>query len=329
MKHHPFVCVIGAGAFGTALASVISSSGNASVVLLGRQKELILQLTKTRIHQKSLPGIVLSDSLGFSTDHEILQKADIVLFAMPSKDYSHAVDCYGPWIRNTADIIVCAKGFDHESGLLLSDILEKRLPSHSVSVLSGPGFASDIARELPVGMVLASENMEKSRSLCRLLSYSCFNLYPSDDRTGVQLAGALKNIIAIACGLIEGACLGESARALVISHGLAEISRLVRAAGGCPDTVHGLSGLGDLVLTATSHQSRNLRFGISLGKGFCPERNSGLLVEGVYAASLALKMAARFNIKMFMTEIISSLVEGSLSVDEALKALTTKIVSRE
>ncbi len=154
--------------------------------------------------------------------------------------------------------------------MLLTQVLEEELPSHPVAVLSGPGFAADIAKGLPTAMAVAASDAALAEHLAQTISGQTFRLYASTDRIGVQLGGALKNVLAIAAGIVEGAGLGESARAALIARGLAEMSRLVVAVGGQADTVRGLSGLGDLVLTATSHQSRNLRFGISLGQGMHP-----------------------------------------------------------
>src|SRR6478735_1659419 len=213
------IAVVGAGAFGTALAAVIALAGRHAVTLVGRDPALMADLKAEHLHDSVLPGIELPEALEFSAEADAISDAGIVLFAMPSQ-----------------------------------------------------------------AQVVAAENAEIAERLAQAISGRTFRLYPSSDRIGVQLGGALKNVLAIACGIVEGAGIGDSARAALIARGLAEMSRFVVAKGGQADTVRGLSGLGDLVLTATSHQSRNLRFGIALGRGETVDPTHGELVEGAFAA---------------------------------------------
>ena len=261
------IVVIGSGAFGTALAAVMASEGRAETTLLGRDGALIADLQASRVHEAALPGIRLPETLDFSADPMVIAGAEIVLFAMPSQAQIEAARQFGPYLAKDAVVVTCAKGIDRASARLLTDVLEEALPHHAIAALSGPGFAADIARGLPTAMAIAAADLPIAERLAHAISGRTFRLYASDDRTGVQLGGALKNVLAIACGIVEGMGLGDSARAALIARGLAEMSRLVAAMGGKADTVRGLSGLGDLVLTATSHQSRNLRFGMALGRG--------------------------------------------------------------
>jgi glycerol-3-phosphate dehydrogenase (NAD(P)+) len=178
-------------------------------------------------------------------------------------------------------------------------------------------------------MAIAAAEMDTADRLAQTISGPSFRLYASDDRIGVQLGGALKNVLAIACGIVEGAGIGDSARAALIARGLAEMSRLVVAKGGQADTVRGLSGLGDLVLTATSHQSRNLRFGIALGRGEKADPSHGELVEGAFAAAVASRLAEALGVEMPITDAVSAIIDGRLGVAEAIEQLMTRPITTE
>ena len=323
------IAVIGAGAFGTALASVVAQTGRSSVVLVGRDAALMARMATTRLHETALPGIVLPDTLEFSAEPEALAAADIVLFAMPSQAQAEAARHYGPHLARDAVVVTCAKGIDRVSGSLLTEMLERELPEHAIAVLSGPGFAADIAKGLPTAMAIAAADMAIAERLALAISGRTFRLYASDDRIGVQLGGALKNVLAIACGIVEGRGIGDSARAALISRGLAEMSRFVGAQGGQAETVRGLSGLGDLVLTATSHQSRNLRFGIALGRGEQHNPAQGSLVEGALAASVAARLAADLGVSMPITDAVAAIIDGRLDIADAIEQLMTRPITTE
>ncbi|MGN7294929.1 NAD(P)H-dependent glycerol-3-phosphate dehydrogenase [Rhizobium sp. SAFR-030] len=323
------IAVIGAGAFGTALATVIALEDKADVTLIGRDASLMADLRNDRVHDAALPGVSLPDALAFSVEPDALADADIVLFAMPSQAHADAARHYGPYLAPDAIIVSCAKGIEQASGRLLSEVLEQELPHHAVAILSGPGFAADIARGLPTAMAVAAADQAVAERLAHAVSSRSFRLYASTDRIGVQLGGALKNVLAIACGIVEGAGLGDSARAALIARGLAEMSRLVTAMGGQADTVRGLSGLGDLVLTGTSHQSRNLRFGIGLGQGHPAQMSGGPLVEGAYTATIAADLAARHHVELPVTDAVAAIIEGRLDVAAAMQQLMTRPITTE
>lgn len=329
MNPRPHVVVVGAGAFGTALATVVAETGESRVTLLARRDETVLDIKTHHRNDAALPGIVLSAALEATTDRGVLRHAPIVLFAMPSQAQREAARELAPHLMDGATVIVCAKGMEKASGRLLTDVLEEELPRQNIAVLSGPGFAADIARGLPTAMVIAAQTLEQAADLARALSGPTFRLYPSADRIGVQLGGALKNVLAIACGVVEGAGLGDSARAALISRGLAEMSRFVAAHGGDASTVSGLSGLGDLVLTGTSHQSRNLRFGIALGKQGNAHGWPGELVEGAFAAGVASKVAAGLGVDMPITDAVAAIVDGKLDLATAISALMTRPITQE
>ncbi len=323
------IAVVGAGAFGTALAAVIALNERGPTVLIGRDPSLIADLKAERLHEAALPGVALPEALDFSIEPSAASDADIVLFAMPSQAQADAARQYAPYLAKNAVVVTCAKGIERASGMLLTDLLERELPGHPVAVLSGPGFAADIAKGLPTAMALAAADLPTAERLAHVISGRTFRLYASSDRIGVQLGGALKNVLAIACGIVEGAGLGDSARAALISRGLAEMSRLVVARGGQADTVRGLSGLGDLVLTATSHQSRNLRFGIALGRGERDDPAHGQLVEGAFAAAVASQLAKSLGISMPITDAISAIIDGNLGIADAMDQLMTRPITTE
>ncbi|KKX27769.1 NAD(P)H-dependent glycerol-3-phosphate dehydrogenase [Rhizobium sp. LC145] len=323
------IVVVGAGAFGTALAAVVALENRFSVTLIGRDPALMSDLREDRVHDAALPGVPLPDSLEFSAEPDAIEDASIVLFAMPSQAHADAGKHYGPYLGKDAVVVTCAKGIDRASGKLLTEVLESELPDHPVTVLSGPGFAADIARGLPTAMSIAAEDYALAERLALALSSRTFRLYAATDRIGVQLGGALKNVLAIACGIVEGAGLGDSARAALISRGLAEMSRLVTAMGGKADTVRGLSGLGDLVLTGTSHQSRNLRFGIALGKGEPATTAGGPLVEGAFAASVASRLGQTFSVELPVTDAVAAIIDGRLDIRTATEQLMTRPITTE
>jgi len=323
------IAVIGAGAFGTALAAVIALTGRSAVTLVGRDPALMADLAAERLHDAALPGIALPEALEFAAEPDVIRQAGIVLFAMPSQAQADAARHYGPYLAHDAVVVTCAKGIERSTGALLTDMLERELPNHHVAVLSGPGFAADIAKGLPTAMAIAAADMDVAERLAQAISGRTFRLYASDDRTGVQLGGALKNVLAIACGIVEGSGIGDSARAALIARGLAEMSRLVAAKGGQADTVRGLSGLGDLVLTATSHQSRNLRFGIALGRGEQADPAHGQLVEGAFAAAVASRLAGELGVDMPITDAVSAIIEGKLGIAEAIEQLMTRPITTE
>lgn len=323
------IVVVGSGAFGTALAAVAAVTAKRPVTLLTRRENIVEDFRETGRNDDALPGIDLPETLIVSADPTVLERAGIVLFAMPSQAQRMAAQSLRGFIGKDADVVICAKGLEQSSGRVLADVVEEELHLNGVAVLSGPGFADDIAKGLPTAMVIAARDMERAAFLAEALSGATFRLYPSADRIGVQLGGALKNVLAIACGIVEGAGLGHSARAALISRGLAEMSRFVVAQGGAADTVRGLSGLGDLVLTATSHQSRNFRYGLGLGASGGAPGHSGDLVEGALAASIAAKVAHSLNVDMPVTEAVAAIIEGKLDVKTALDHLMSRPITQE
>ncbi|WP_319519094.1 NAD(P)H-dependent glycerol-3-phosphate dehydrogenase [uncultured Martelella sp.] len=328
MSEQKKTVVIGSGAFGTALAAVFAHEGEDAVTLLGRNAGLIETMRETRRHEAVLPGVELPAALDFTIDPDILGQADTVVLAVPAQAQRAAALYYAPYLNREAVIVSAAKGIERASGRLITDVLNETLPHHHAGALSGPGFAIDLARGKPIAMALAFRSREIARETAEILSGRTFRIYASGDPVGVQIGGALKNVLAIACGIVEGADYGESARAALISRGLAEMSRLAVAMGGEAETVRGLSGLGDLVLTGSSRQSRNFRYGVALAEGNFDSVNAAL-VEGVYSASVASELASDHGVQMPISSAVARVLDGKLDIAQALDELMTRPITTE
>lgn len=326
------IVVAGGGAFGTALAFVLASDDQANISLLVRDETRAADIQKTRVNAARLPDITLPLSLNITADVESLQAADIILSVVPSKAQQEFAILAEPYLKKDASFIICSKGFDPNNAGLTSDNVREVLKEQRLAILSGPGFAADIAKGLPTAMTLAADKIAFAEELSGIISRKNFRLYASDDPIGVQTGGALKNVLAIAAGIVVGAKLGESARASVIARGLAELSRYIVFMGGKPETASGLAGLGDLVLTASSEQSRNYRFGVAIGQGEKPSDLTGEgkpLVEGVNAALAAAGVAQSNDIVLPLTKSVADILNGKLEVRDAISQLLSRPLRHE
>ncbi len=329
-RAEPGIAVFGAGAFGTAMAVVLSARG-LPVSLIGRDIAVIEAL-RERKASRHLPGIAVPGAVSATVDLEPLRDADIVLAGVPTQKLRAAFESIAPVLKRDAAIVLACKGIEQESGLLPADIVRPLAGARAVALLSGPGFAGEIAAGLPTAMSLACTDAQEADWLAAALSTDTFRLYATADVTGVGIGGALKNVIAIACGIVEGRRLGESARAALIARGLAELGRFAAAHGARAETLSGLSGLGDLVLTATSRQSRNLRFGIALGEGRMPHemmREGAPLAEGAWTAAIAARLAAAKGIEVPITAAVAALIAQKASVDDVIQGLLARRLKRE
>ncbi len=323
--------IIGAGAFGTALAMIAARTGRTTLIH-GRDPARIAEINERHTNTKYLRDVRLPDAVSASTDPGALAPCDIVLFAVPAQATRILAHGFADILRHDIPIVACAKGIEQKTGASQSAILTKALPGRPLSVLSGPGFAADIAKGLPTAVTIAADKLATARYVADRLATPSFRPYASTDVAGVELGGALKNVIAIACGVVAGRRLGQSACAALITRGLAEMMRLADAFGAERQTLMGLSGLGDLVLTATSMQSRNTRFGVALGEGRSVDvlLDAGMpLAEGAYTAGVALDLAARHDIDMPITAAVAAVIAGTLSVDEAIAGLVTRPLKSE
>jgi glycerol-3-phosphate dehydrogenase (NAD(P)+) len=324
------VGIVGAGAFGMALAAVAARAGHAAV-LWGRDAEQMAKLAASRTSDR-LPGLRLPKAVTATSALADLAAADLLLVAVPAQATRQAAAAAAPHIRSGAPAVACAKGIEQATGAFQTAILAECLPGHAVAALSGPGFAEEIARGLPTAVTVAAEDRSLAERLCADLSAPGFRPYASTDVTGVELGGALKNVLAIACGVVAGRGLGESARAALISRGMAEMIRLGAALGAKAETFMGLSGLGDLVLTATSEKSRNMRFGMALGRGRSAASLMAAgapLAEGAHTARVAVELARRHGVEVPLSEAVAAVIAGRLTIDEAIDGLVNRPLRAE
>jgi glycerol-3-phosphate dehydrogenase (NAD(P)+) len=311
--------VLGAGAFGTALAVALAREGR-SVALWARDVARVADMARERENSARLPGVPFPDGLALTADLADLSDAEVLLLALP-------MQALGGFLAHhdvTAPILVaCCKGLDLATLTGPTALIRAARPGARAAILTGPSFAADIARGLPTALTLAGGD----EALQRLLSTANLRLYRSDDVAGAELGGALKNVIAIAAGVVIGAGLGDSARAALMTRGYAEMTRLALALGARSETLAGLSGLGDLVLTCTSTQSRNFRFGQALGQG--QGFGAGVTVEGIATARAVSRLAAARGIDMPVTAMVAALVDQRITLPEAVQALLSRPLRQE
>jgi glycerol-3-phosphate dehydrogenase (NAD(P)+) len=319
------IAVLGAGAFGTALAVALAAAGR-RVRLIARDAESAAAIAAARANPRRLPGVDLPPGVEVTAATAGLGSAEAVLLSVPMQDL-------GPVLaRAAADLggaplVACCKGIERGSLRGPSAVIAAARPDGPAAVLTGPAFAADIARGLPTALTLACADAAAGAALQRLLSTPALRLYRTADVTGAELGGALKNVIALAAGAAAGAGLGESARAAVITRGHAEMRRLARALGARAETLAGLSGLGDLVLSATSERSRNYRRGLALGAGRAWDEDA--TVEGAATAVAAADLARRHGIEMPLTETVAGLLAGRLTPAEAMRGLLSRPLREE
>lgn len=316
--------VVGAGAFGTALAVALGREGRA-VTLWARDAGDVAAMRATRRNDERLPGVTLPDAVTATDDLADLSGAQAVLLSVPMQALRGFLS--GAAVLDGLPLVACCKGVDLATLTGPSAVIRAACPSSAPAVLTGPSFAADIARGLPTALTLACADAAQGEALQHLLSTPALRLYRSTDVAGAELGGALKNVIAIAAGVVVGAGLGDSARAALMTRGFAEMTRLAAHLGARPETLMGLSGFGDLVLTCTSAQSRNFRYGHALGAGeaFDPS----VTVEGAATARAVAGLARRDGIDMPLTQMVAALVEGGIALSDAVTALLSRPLKPE
>lgn len=334
---HMSIAVIGAGAWGTALANAVARAqlpvGKqiSTIPLWGRNAADMAAMELTRENARFLPGAVLEDNVAPSSDPQVLAGVDAALLVIPAQQIRSALTGLLPQLsRPGLQIIICAKGIERGTGQFMSDVVREMLPEAIPAVLSGPSFAADVAHGLPTAVVLAADDAQLAARLAQRLSGSTLRIYHSGDMRGVEIGGAAKNVLAIACGIVMGRGLGESARAALVARGFAEMVRFASAFGGDAATLMGLSGLGDLVLTCGSAQSRNFAFGEALGAGATVESASGgKLTEGAATAPVLLERARQAGVDMPVAAAVAAIIDGRLNIDEAIDDLMMRPLRRE
>ncbi|RAL22644.1 NAD(P)H-dependent glycerol-3-phosphate dehydrogenase [Thermoflavimicrobium daqui] len=321
------IVVLGAGSWGTALATVLTDNGH-QVTLWGRREDLISEINEKHTNEKYLPGIKLPEQLTATTSlSEALANKEIVLFVVPSHSFRSIVKQASAWIEPGALIIHAVKGFEKRTAKRMSEVLIEELPEHfqtKIAVLSGPSHAEEVVRKLPTTVVVASENQEVAEDLQGAFINDYFRVYTNSDMVGVEVGGALKNIIALAAGLSDGLNCGDNAKAALVTRGLAEVARLGTAMGAKPITYVGLAGVGDLVVTCTSKHSRNWRAGymISQGKTLSEVLETmGMVVEGVETTRTVYQLAMRYQVEMPISEQLHAVLFADKSPAKAVEDL--------
>ncbi|MGP1394796.1 MAG: NAD(P)H-dependent glycerol-3-phosphate dehydrogenase [Inquilinaceae bacterium] len=323
------IAVLGGGAWGTALAQAAIRAGRA-VTLWARDAALIDTIARTRENPTYLPGIPLDPAIRATADLEdALSGADAVLLAAPAQ---HTRTLAAALTATDAPLVLCAKGFETATGATMTQAVGEVRPNARLAVLSGPSFAHEVARGRPTAVTLASADPALGEALSRALGGGAFRPYWTDDVTGVEIGGAVKNVLAIAAGAVMGRGLGENARAALITRGLAEMMRLGAAMGARPETLMGLSGLGDLVLTATSPASRNTSLGMALGQGrtladILAGRRS--VSEGVHTAGAVVRLARTHGIDMPISGAVDAVLSGGADIDATVRALLDRPLKAE
>lgn len=323
--------VIGAGAWGTALAQACVRAG-LEVTLQAREPEVVESIGRRGENEAFLPGVRLDPALRVTAELADLADCDLVLAVPPAQHLRATLTTFAPHARPRLPVVLCSKGVERGTLKLMTDVLAETLPEAVAAVLSGPSFAGEVARGLPTAVTLACPEPQLGADLARAIAGPAFRPYLADDMIGAEAGGALKNVLAIACGIVEGRALGRSAHAAVITRGFAEMTRVAEALGGRAETVAGLCGLGDLVLTCSSPQSRNMSVGLALGRGeSLAQALSGKrsVAEGVESAPAVRELTARLGVETPICEAVAAVLAGETDVDAAIEALLNRPLRSE
>jgi len=318
--------ILGAGAWGTALAVTLRRAGR-TVLLWDHESAHVAEIADRRQNVRHLPGIVLDDGVVPTPDLARTAKADALILAVPAQHVRSVCQSLKSDVEPKTPVVIAAKGIEMNSGRLMSEIVAEILPFTVPAVLSGPTFAEEVARGLPSVITLACADPVVGRDLVNAMGTSTFRPYLTDDMIGAQVGGAVKNVLAIACGIVEGRGLGDNARAALVTRGLAELTRYAVAKGGRAQTLIGPAGLGDLMLTASSAQSRNYSLGYDLGSGLsladALERAKGV-TEGVWTAGIVVRSAGEMGLDMPVCGAVDSVINGGVSLDDAIAQLLNR-----
>jgi len=323
--------VIGGGAWGTALAQVVGRAG-LEVLLQAREPEVVESIRSRRINEAFLPGVTLDDHVSVTPHLADLGACDLILAVPPAQHMRSTLTAFAAHHRTGVPIILCSKGIERGSLKLMTDVLAETLPAAPAAVLSGPSFAAEVARGLPSAVTLACADEALGEALMWTLSAPGFRPYLATDLIGAEVGGAIKNVLAIACGMAEGRVLGRSAHAALITRGFAEMTRMGVALGGQAETVAGLCGLGDLVLTCSSPQSRNMSLGLALGQGQTVEQalaGKRSVAEGYESAPAVRELAAKMGVDMPISLAVAALLNGETTVEAVIESLLSRPLKAE
>jgi glycerol-3-phosphate dehydrogenase (NAD(P)+) len=323
------IAVLGAGAWGTALANNAARAGR-RVVMWARDAATAASINARR-ESPRLPGIRIDGKVSATTVLADALAADAALLVVPAQASREVATAIAAARSRAIPIVACAKGIERGTHLFMTEVIRACVPDAVVAILSGPSFATDVARGLPTAVTLAAHEEALAAALARALRAATFRPYHSTDVRGVEIGGAAKNVLAIAAGIVAGRGLGASAAAALVTRGFAELMRFGRAFGARVETLTGLSGLGDLILTCSTAQSRNFSLGIALGKGQAPKLASEgpKLAEGAFTASALVELATEHGVDMPIARAVAAILDGTLSVEEAIEALLTRPLRAE
>jgi glycerol-3-phosphate dehydrogenase (NAD(P)+) len=313
------IAVVGAGAWGTALANVIARAGRA--VLLAARDRASADVLVERRESPRLRGVRLDERVGIAPVGGEVGRYDAILLAVPSQQLRLAARTIAPELTPGTPVIACAKGIERGTHRFMTEVIAESAPAALPAILSGPSFAADVARGLPAAVTLAAGDEGVAAALARALGSAALRPYHSTDVRGVEIGGAAKNVLAIAAGIVAGRGLGASAAAALVTRGFAELFRFGRAFGARPETLTGLSGLGDVILTCSSAQSRNFSYGMAVGRG---DPAQAVLAEGVFTAPVLLEMGKEKGVDMPIASAVADILAGRTSVDAAVEALLTR-----
>jgi glycerol-3-phosphate dehydrogenase (NAD(P)+) len=329
MSRFANIGIAGAGAWGTALANAAARAG-ARVVLWARDKAQAEEMARERENCRKLPRVRLDPAVTPTADLAGLAAAGALLVAVPAQAVRGVCADLAPFIDEGCPVVVCAKGIERNTQSFMTDIVGEVMPGVMPAILSGPSFAADVAAGLPTAVVIAASAPGLAGELAEALFSPTLRLYHTTDMRGVEIGGAAKNVLAIAAGMVEGCGLGDSARAALMARGFAELRRFAAAHGAKPETLMGLSGLGDLMLSTSTPKSRNFAFGLALGAGEPPAAAAhGQLAEGAFTAGVLVAMARKAGVDMPVCETVSAILDAKLSITDAISALMNRPVRAE
>ena len=316
--------ILGAGSWGTALAILLHDNGH-DVTVWSIHEEEVETLNTTRRHERKLPGVEIPEGIVFTTDmKETMSDKDVCVLAVPSPFIRSTCQKMKQYVRAGQIIVNVAKGIEENTLYTLTDIIEEELPYADACVLSGPSHAEEVSRRLPTTCVVSSRTRKTAEYLRSVFVSPVFRVYISPDMLGIELGGALKNVIALAAGTADGLSYGDNTKAALITRGIAEIARLGIKMGGKPETFYGLTGIGDLIVTCASMHSRNRKAGYLMGRGYTMEeamKEVQMVVEGVYSAKAALELSRKYQVEMPIVEQVNKVLFENKNAEEAVKEL--------
>ncbi len=316
--------VIGAGSWGTALAILLNENGN-QVTLWSHRASQAERIRSTRTHEAKLPGVAIPEAIEVTSDlAAAVEGREILVLVVPSKCVRETAEKLAPLVKPGTVLVSAAKGVEEDTLYTMTDILEEVIPRGEAAVLSGPSHAEEVARHLPTTCVIGARREDTARRLQRIFMSPCFRVYISSDMLGIELGGALKNVIALAAGIADGMGYGDNAKAALITRGIVEISRLGIRMGGKLETFSGLTGIGDLIVTCASMHSRNRRAGILLGQGYTMEeamREVNMVVEGVYSAKAAMRLSEKYQVELPIIDQVNKILFENKDPKEAVSEL--------